>query len=132
MPVGIIAGCAVIVVLLYFLLLRQDNSGRGNLAIVAGQSATEVLRADITNVSRLATGYSLTLDVESIPGAGQQIDMEVRTTTLSGFATEATTQFIRQPSGIYIGNVLVSIEYIENSSLEWVRENVSVEILLEP
>ena len=133
--VGVIAVLGLIAVAVFVLVWSQIFTRyRGvpqvdpRIANLAQETPTTI-RAEITNVSRFATGYTLSLKVEtfSLP----QTDLEVRTTTSSGLTTKATTQFIRQSSsGIYFGTVIVGTEYIENSSLDWVRNNITVEVLL--
>ena len=134
--VGVIAVCVAIAVVVFVLVssevltrYRGEDPGflrRENIS----QDALTTIRAEITNVSRFATGYTLDLKVETF--TLPQTDIEVRTTTLSGLTTVATTQFIRQPSSrTYFGTVIVGTEYIEDSSLDWVRNNITVEILLD-
>lgn len=135
--VGVIAVLGLIAVAVFVLVWSQIFTRyRGvpqvdpRIANLAQETPTTI-RAEITNVSRFATGYTLNLKVEtfSLP----ETNIEVRTTTSSGLTTEATTQFIRQPgrgTGIYFGTVIVGTEYIEDSSLDWVRNNITVEILL--
>ena len=131
-----VAAVGVAIAVVVFLLVSSNiltryrgagpvDSGRENIT----RDTLTTIRAEITNVSRFETGYTLNLKVEtfSLP----ETNIEVRTTTSSGLTTEAATQFIRQSSrGIYFGTVIVGTEYIENSSLDWVRNNITVEILL--
>ena len=74
----------------------------------------------------------LYFNVDSLPGAGSHVSRTVRTTTPDGVTTESTTNFTRTTSGGYFGAVIVSRERIKNPDLEWVRENVTVEILVDP
>ena len=88
------------------------------------------IRTEITNVSRFATGYTLDLQVNtfSLP----ETNIDVRISTRSQLTTMATIRFTRESQGgLYFGTVIVGAEYIENSSLFWVRENITVEILLD-
>ena len=134
---GVVAVVVVIAVVVLVLvrsdiLTRYRGAGslesRGEIPI---QDRLSTLPAQITNVSRFATGYTLELRVDtfSLP----QTDIDVRTTALSGFTTEAATQFIRRPTlgiGVYSGTVRVSTEFIEDPSLNWVRDNITVELLI--
>jgi len=133
--VGVVAVFGLIAVVVFFLVSSDIltryrgagpvDSGRANRT----QDTLTTIRAEITNVSRSATGYTLDLKVQtfSLP----QTNIEVRTTTLSRLTTESTIQFIRESSrGSYFGTVIVGTEYIENPNLDWVRNNITVELLL--
>ena len=88
--------------------------------------------AEIMGVSFLgASGYALSLSVESIPEEGNSVYLMIRMTTLNGLTFEKDTQFIRAPSGVYHGTVVVDSEFIEDADLDSVLENVTVEILPE-
>ena len=88
--------------------------------------------AEIMSVSFLgASGYALSLSVESIPEEGNSVYLMIRMTTLNGSTFEKDTQFIRAPSGVYHGTVVVDSEFIEDADLDSVLENVTVEILPE-
>jgi len=88
--------------------------------------------AEIMSVSFLgASGYALSLSVESIPEEGNSVYLMIRMTTLNGLTFEKDTQFIRAPSGVYHGTVVVDSEFIEDADLDSVLENVTVEILPE-
>lgn len=94
-------------------------------------SSASTIPALITNVSRFATGYTLTLNVESLPVEVGQTNMDVRTTALSVLTNEASTQFVRQSSGGYFGQVIVALEFIGDEDISWIRNHITVEILLD-
>ena len=132
---GVLAVSGVIAVLVFVLISsdvldRYRGAGAGSGSESLAQATPATIRAKITNVSRLATGYTLGLQVLtfSLP----QTEIKVRTTTSSGLITEATTLFTRQPgrgTGNYLATVIVGAEFIENSSLDWVRSNLTIELL---
>ena len=89
------------------------------------------IKTEITNVSFgvLPSGgvYTLTVKVGST-GAGPHGERTARVTTPDDVMTEHTAHFT-QSEGYY--QVLVPEERIPTSDTDWVRENVTVEILLE-
>ena len=132
---GVLAVIGVIAVAV-FVLVSSDvldryrgagaDLGRESLA----QTTPATIRAEITNVYRLGADYTLELQVRtfSLP----LTEIKVRTTTLSGLTTETTAQFIRQPvRGIYIATVVIGTEYIEDASLDWVRDNITIDLVLD-
>lgn len=96
------------------------------------QVVPTTVRAEITNVSFTATGYTLYLEVDSLPGAGSYVWLPVRTTTSGGIITESTTQFIKTASGYYFGAVILRHDLVKNADLAWVRQNIIVEVVFEP
>ena len=104
------------------------------MTIISPPSVTQALPPEaklrITTVSFTGTGYTLYIDVGFIPGAGSQVSRSVRTITTGDVATVYETTFTKNASGRYSGAIIVDRERILNPDIEWVRENIAVEILL--
>ncbi len=131
-----LAVCGVIGAVLAYLVFSDtlDPARRWDASVSSREDLPRgpltILATEITKVVPFGRDYTLTVQAEvfGLPRS----NVQVRKTTSDGTITESTTQFIRQSTGrIYVANVQIGAEDIENPSLDWVRDNITVEILLE-
>lgn len=131
----VLAVCGVIGAVLAYLVFSDtlDPARRWNNSISNREDAPRgpltILQTEITKVAPFGRDYTLTVEAEvfGLPRS----NVQVRKTASDGTVTESTTQFVRQTTArIYVANVQISAEDIEDTSLDWVRDNITVEILL--
>ena len=94
-------------------------------------SKTVPILAEVTTVSFVEIGYTLNLRVDDIPDCENHEQVKLVVTHRDGTEQEEITQFLRIRNGDYIGAVTVERERIENPDPEWVRDNITVEVLPE-
>ncbi len=85
--------------------------------------------ADITDVSFVGTGYTLHLRIDGIPGGDTREMVRLKIMHASGVFQSETTQFMQIRNGNYIGAVVIDLEQLENSDIEWVKENITIQVI---
>ncbi len=86
---------------------------------------------EVTSVSFAGISYTLYLKAAKIPGGGTQAQLKTLVSHGDGTIDEALTFFNETNIGDYFGAVIVDQDRIYKNNLQWVRDNITVEILLE-
>ena len=89
------------------------------------------IMAEVTTVSFVGIGYTLNLQIDDIPNGKSHEQVRLVVTHRDGTVQEEITQFMQIRNGDYTGAVTVDREWIENSDVEWVRDNIAIEVLPE-
>ncbi len=94
--------------------------------------APVIIPAQVTNVSFVgAAGYTLSLKLTDIPEGDSEEHLRTIVSYGDGTTDEAITQFIQKSNVDYFGKVVVDRDRVQHPDLQWVRDHIIVEILLE-
>ena len=85
--------------------------------------------ADITNVSFVGIGYTLHLRIDEIPDGDTREMVRVVIMHDGRIFQSEITQFMQIRNGNYIGAVVIDLEQLENSDIEWVKENITIQVI---
>ena len=96
------------------------------------ESGPGPVRAEITTVSFVGTGYTLYLRTGSLPGGRSHEKVTLVVRHADGTVQKKTTYLLQMNDGDYTGAVTVNRERVEHDDPRWVRQNIEVTVIPEP
>lgn len=83
---------------------------------------------EITNVSFVGTGYTLYLEAAEIPEGSNPGQVHTSISYRDGTTQLIVTSFVQLPDNSYFGAITVDRDKVQNSNLQWVRDNITVRL----